>query len=92
MVKKFEKFWSGSANFSVTEDFTTIEAAYKQPLPSQAAKFKVNDDSVSFVFNRVKLKGGISTDDHSLSASRTSNREQGKREKVSERKDNETKK
>jgi len=93
MSKGYEKFWSGSAPFNAVEDFETIEAASKQPLPGKAAKFEVKSDSVSFHFHRIKMKGardaGRTTTVDSLSKDRSGDPGKGKRKESDQRQDNE---
>ena len=94
MSKGFEKFWSGSAGFKVSEDFSTIEAAHKQALPGKAAQYEVNKDSISFEFTRIKMKGGkdagrTPTID-SLSKDPGGDPGKGKRKESDQRKDNES--
>ena len=87
MVKKIEKFWNGSANFTVKEIFPSVSAAYKQTIPSDAAVYEVDGKTVSFEFARIKE---VNNGDNPLLSSGSTNPGKGKREKVSERKDNET--
>ena len=86
MVKKIEKFWNGSANFTVKETFPSVSAAYKQTIPSNAAVYEVDGKTVSFEFARIKEV----SNDKSLPTSDTKNKSDRERKKVSERKDNET--
>ena len=85
MTKTIEKFWNGSANFTVKEIFPSVSAAVKQAIPSDAAVFEVDNKTISFEFTRIKEKNG---DNPLLSSGKT---DPGKRErkKVSERKDHE---
>jgi len=87
MTKKIEKFWNGSANFTVKEIFPSVSAAYKQTIPSDAAVYEVDGKTVSFEFARIKE---VNNGDNPLLSSGSTNPGKGKREKVSERKDNET--
>ena len=87
MVKKIEKFWNGSANFTVKETFPSVSAAYKQTIPSDAAVYEVDGKTVSFEFTRVKE---VNDGDKPLLSSGTTDPGKRKREEVSERKDNET--
>ena len=87
MVKKIEKFWNGSANFTIKETFPSVSAAYKQTIPSDAAVYEVDGKTVSFEFARIKE---VNNGDNPLLSSGSTNSDKGKREKVSERKDNET--
>ena len=93
MSKGFEKFWSGSAGFKVIEDFDTVEQANKQPLPSSRAVYEVDHDSISFRFNRIKMKGakdaGRTHTVDSLSKDRSGDPGKGKRKESDQRKDNE---
>jgi len=86
MTKMIEKFWSGSANFTVSEIFTSVSDAAKQTIPSDAAKYKIDNKSVNFEFARMKEV----SNDNSLPTSEPTNNSDRKRKKVSERKDNET--
>ena len=85
MDKPIEKFWSGSASFTVSETFPSVSAAIKQTVPSDAAVFEVDNKTISFEFTRIKEKNG---DNPLLSSGKT---DPGKRErkKGSERKDHE---
>ena len=87
MTKKIEKFWNGSANFTVKETFPSVSAAYKQNIPSEAAVYEVDGKTVSFEFARIKE---VNNGDNPLLSSGTKDPGKRKREKVSERKDNET--
>ena len=86
MTKKIEKFWNGSANFTVKEIFPSVSAAYKQTIPSGAAVYEVDSKPVSFEFARIKEV----SNDKSLPTSEPTNNSDRERKKVSKRKDNET--
>jgi hypothetical protein len=87
MTKKIEKFWNGSANFTVKEIFPSVSAAHKQTIPSDAAVYEVDGKTVSFEFVRIKE---VSNGDNPLLSSGTKDPGKRKREEVSKRKDNET--
>ena len=86
MDKPVEKFWSGSASFTVSESFPSVSAAVKQTVPSDAAVYEVDGKTVSFEFTRIKEV----SNDKPLPTSDTKNKSDRERKKVSERKDNET--
>ena len=86
MTKTIEKFWSGSATFTVSEMFTSVSDAAKQTIPSDAAKYEIDNKSVSFEFARIKEV----SNDNSLPTSEPTNNSDRKGTKVSERKNNET--
>jgi hypothetical protein len=88
MTKKIEKFWNGSANFTVSEIFPSVSAAVKQVIPSDAAVYEVDGKTVSFEFTRIKE---VDNGDKPLPTSGATNSDDRKRKKVSERKDHETK-
>ena len=54
ILKKFEKFWSGSVSFSATETFKDLNAAAKVNVPSAAAKIVVDEKTLSYDFQRIK--------------------------------------
>ena len=87
MGKKFEKFWSGGVGFQAIETFSTLDAAVKASVPSNAAKIIIDEKTLSYDFNRIKE---VKTDGDVTRPGAT-NPGKGKGEKVSERKDNETK-
>ena len=87
MNKKIEKFWNGNANFTASEVFNSVSDAAKQTIPSDAAIYEVDGKTVSFEFARIKE---VNDGDKPLLSSGSTNSDKGKREKVSERKDNET--
>ena len=87
MTKRIEKFWNGSANFTVKETFPSVSAAYKQTIPSDAAVYEVDGKTVSFEFARIKE---VNDGDKPLPTSEPTNNSDRKGTKVSERKDNET--
>ena len=86
MNKKIEKFWSGSASFTVSEIFSSVSDAAKQTIPSDAAIYEVDGKTVSFEFARIKEV----SNDKPLPTSEPTNNSDRKGTKVSERKDNET--
>ncbi len=54
MGKKFEKFWSGGVGFQAIETFSTLDAAVKASVPSNAAKIIIDEKTLSYDFNRIK--------------------------------------
>jgi hypothetical protein len=86
MNKKIEKFWSGSASFTVSEIFSSVSDAAKQIIPSDAATYEVDGKTVSFEFARIKEV----SNDKPLPTSDTKDKSDREGTKVSERKDNET--
>ena len=87
-IRKFEKFWSGGVSFTVTETFNSLDAAVKASVPSNAAKVVIDQKTLSYDFKRIKE---VDPNANALSTPGTKDPGKGKREKVSERKDNETK-
>ena len=87
MNKKIEKFWSGSASFTVSEIFSSVSDAAKQTIPSDAATYEVDGKTVSFEFARIKE---VDNGDKPLPTSEPTNNSDRKGTKVSERKDHET--
>ena len=88
MGKKFEKFWSGGVGFQAVETFSTLDAAVKASVPSNAAKIIIDEKTLSYDFNRIKE---VDPNANALPRAGTKDPGKGKREKVSEHKDNETK-
>ena len=89
MGKLFEKFWSGSVSFTAHENFKDLDSAVQASVPSTAAKIIIEDKTISYEFNRIKE---VKTDgDNTLRTPGTKDPGKGKREKVSERKNSETK-
>ena len=89
MVKKFEKFWSGGVSFNAIETFPTLDAAVKASVPSHAATIVIDEKTLSYDFKRIKEVDNSNAD--ALSTPGTKKPGERKREKVSERKDKETK-
>ena len=89
MVKKFEKFWSGGVGFQAVETFSTLDAAVKASVPSNAAKIIIDEKTLSYDFKRIKE---VDPNANALPTPGTTDPGKGKREKVSERKDQQTKK
>ncbi len=88
MVKVFEKFWSGSVSFTAHENFKDLDSAVGSNVPSSAAKIVIDENTLSYDFNRIKE---VKTNgDNSIPRSDKTDRGKGKREKESERKDTET--
>ena len=52
MIKKFEKFWSGSVSFTAHENFNDLDSAIGSNAPSDAAKIVIDEDTISYDFNR----------------------------------------
>ena len=88
--KKFEKFWSGGVSFNAIETFPTLDAAVKASVPSNAAKIVIDEKTLSYDFKRIKEVDNQNAD--ALSTPGTTDPGKGKREKVSEHKDQQTKK
>ena len=86
MNKNIEKFWSGSASFTVSEIFSSVSDAAKQTIPSDAAIYEVDGKTVSFEFARIKEV----SNDKPLPTSDTKDKSDREGTKVSERKDHET--
>ena len=53
-MPKFEKFWSGNCSFTAKEIFTDLNTAAQAGLPSAAATYEVDANTLSFDFKRVK--------------------------------------
>ena len=87
MGKKFEKFWSGGVGFQAVETFSTLDAAVKASVPSNAAKIIIDEKTLSYDFKRIKE---VDPNANALQTPGTTDPEKGKREKVSERKDQQT--
>jgi hypothetical protein len=89
MGKLFEKFWSGSVSFTAHENFKDLDSAVQASVPSTAAEIIIDDKTISYEFNRIKE---VKTDgDNTLPTPGEKDPGKGKREKVSERKNSETK-
>ena len=86
--KKFEKFWSGGVSFQAVETFPTLDAAVKASVPSNAAKIVIDEKTLSYDFKRIKEVDN--SDANALQTPGTTDPGKGKREKVSERKDQQT--
>jgi len=54
MGKKFEKFWSGGVGFNAVETFSSLDAAVKASVPSNAAKIIIDEKTLSYDFKRIK--------------------------------------
>ena len=89
-IRKFEKFWSGGVSFQAVETFSTLDAAVKASVPSNAAKIIIDEKTLSYDFKRIKEVDN--SDANALQTPGTTDPGKGKREKVSERKDQQTKK
>jgi hypothetical protein len=80
VIKKFEKFWSGSVSFTAHENFNDLNSAIGANAPSNAAKIVIDEKTLSYDFNRIKE---VKTDgDNTLPTSGKPDRGKGKREKV----------
>ena len=91
-IRKFEKFWSGGVSFTVTETFNSLDAAVKASVPSNAAKVVIDQKTLSYDFKRIKEVDNQNATTNALPGSANKDTGKGKREKVSERKDQQTKK
>ena len=87
MGKLFEKFWSGSVSFTAHENFNDLDSAIGANSPSDAAKIVIEENTLSYDFNRIKE---VKTDGD-IPRPGITNPGKGKREKVSEHKNSETK-
>ena len=76
-------------SFNAIETFPTLDAAVKASVPSNAAKIVIDEKTLSYDFKRIKEVDN--SDANALPRAGTEDPGKGKREKVSERKDNETK-
>ena len=90
MEKKFEKFWSGGVSFNAIETFPTLDAAVKASVPSDAAKIVIDTKTLSYDFKRIKEVENSNATTNTLPGSANKDPGKGKREKVSERKDQQT--
>ena len=86
--KNFEKFWVGSVSFTATEIFDDLNKAVAVSVPTTAAKIVIDNKTLSYDFKRIKE---VDPNANALSTPGGKDPGKGKREKVSERKDNETK-
>ena len=89
MGRKFEKFWSGAVGFTAVEKFDDLNVAVKASVPSAAATISIDHKTLSYDFKRIKEVG--KKDANALRGTGTKDPGERKGEKVSERKDNETK-
>ena len=87
MGKKFEKFWSGGVGFQAVETFSTLDAAVKASVPSNAAKIIIDEKTLSYDFKRIKE---VDPNANTIPGTGGTDPGKGKREKVSERKDQQT--
>ena len=85
-IRKFEKFWSGSVSFTAHENFKDLDSAIGANSPSNDAKIVIDENTLSYDFNRIKE---VKTDGD-VSRPGTRDPGKGKREKVSERKNQQT--
>ena len=90
MGRKFEKFWSGGVGFQAIETFSTLDAAVKASVPSDAAKIVIDTKTLSYDFKRIKEVENSNATTNTLPGSANKDPGKGKREKVSERKDQQT--
>ena len=89
-IRKYEKFWSGGVSFNAIETFPTLDAAVKASVPSNAAKIVIDEKTLSYDFKRIKEVDNQNAD--ALSTPGGTDPGKGKREKVSEHEDQQTKK
>ena len=89
-IRKFEKFWSGGVSFQAVESFPTLDAAVKASVPSNAAKIIIDEKTLSSDFKRKTELDNQNA--NALPGSANKDPGKGKGEKVSERKDQQTKK
>ena len=89
-IRKYEKFWSGGVSFNAIETFPTLDAAVKASVPSNAAKIVIDEKTLSYDFKRIKEVDNQNAD--ALSTLGGTDPGKGKREKVSEHEDQQTKK
>ena len=89
-IRKFEKFWSGGVSFQAVETFSTLDAAVKASVPSNAAKIIIDEKTLSYDFKRIKEVDNLNA--NALPKTGGTDPGKGKGEKVSERKDQQTKK
>ena len=89
ILKKFEKFWSGSVSFTATEMFKDLNTAAKVSVPSAAAKIVIDEKTLSYDFQRIKE---VDPNADTLQTSGRKNPDKKEREKVSKPKNNETSK
>jgi len=54
MKRKYEKFWSGGVGFNAVETFSSLDAAVKASVPSNAAKIIIDEKTLSYDFKRIK--------------------------------------
>jgi len=87
MGKLFEKFWSGSVSFTAHENFNDLDSAVGSNMPSDAAKIVIDENTISYDFNRIKE---VKTDGD-VPRTGATKPGKGKGEKVSEHKNSETK-
>ena len=83
--KKFEKFWSGSVGFTATEIFKDLNAAANVSVPSAAAKIVINENTLSYDFQRIKE---VDPNANTLPTPGPTDPGKGKGEKKVERQDN----
>ena len=87
--KKFEKFWSGGVSFVATETFNSLDAAVKASVPSNSAKIIIDEKTLSYDFKRIKE---VDPNANTIPGAERTDPGKGKRENVSEQKDQQTKK
>jgi len=87
ILKKFEKFWSGSVSFTATEMFKDLNTAAKVSVPSAAAKIVVDEKTLSYDFKRIKE---VDPNANTLPTSGKQNPGGKKGEKKVDNKDNKT--
>ena len=86
--KSFEKIWVGSVSFTATEIFDDLNKAVAVSVPTAAAKIVIDDKTLGYDFKRIKEVDN--SDANALPKTGGTDPGKGKREKVSERKDQQT--
>ena len=76
-------------SFNAIETFPTLDAAVKASVPSNAAKIVIDEKTLSYDFKRIKEVDNQNA--NALSRTGTKDPGKGKREKVSEHEDQQTK-
>ena len=87
MKRKYEKFWSGGVGFNAVETFSSLDAAVKASVPSNAAKIIIDEKTLSYDFKRIKE---VDPNANTLPTSGGENPDSKKGEKKVDNKDNKT--
>jgi len=87
MKRKYEKFWSGGVGFNAVETFSSLDAAVKASVPSNAAKIIIDEKTLSYDFKRIKE---VDPNANTLPTSGGENPGSKKGEKKVDNKDNKT--